>query len=405
MRVAYVVNEHPKIHHTFVRTEIAAVERAGVQVDRVAIRRPAPPLLDAADRDEAQRTRVVLDGGVGGLVAALSRTAVQCPQELARALRMAVQIGWRSERGMARHLAYLAEACVLLRWTSEWRTDHVHAAFGSNPAAVALLCRLLGGPPYSFTAHGPEEFERAPLLGIPDKVEQAAFVTVVSEAGRVHLQQWCRPAVWDRFHVVRCGIDGRFSGGEPTPVPAARRIVFVGRLCAEKAPLLLLDAVARLNAAGAACDLVMVGDGPLRAAVETRIRGLGLSERVTVVGWAGADDVRRHVTGARALVLPSFAEGLPVVLMEALALHRPVICTAVGGVAELVESGVCGWVIAPGSLDALAAAIGKALDAAPAELLQMGHEGAARVARLHDGAAAGRALAALFAAAGRPGGR
>ena len=397
MRVAYVVNQYPKVTHTFVRTEIAAVEQAGVQVDRLAIRRADSPLLDPADRQEVARTRVVLDGGIAGLVAALLRTAASRPRALARALRMAVQIGWHSERGVVLHLAYLAEACVVLRWVTKWRVDHLHATFGGNPAAVALLCRFLGGPPYSFTAHGPEELDRPQLLGIREKVEHAAFVTVVSEAGRVHLQQWCRPETWERMHLVRCGIDARFSRHDPTPVPSARRIVYVGRLCLEKAPLLLVEAVARLNTAGEACDLVMVGNGPLYASVESRIAALGLAERVTLVGWASGDDVQRHILAARALVLPSFAEGLPVVLMEALALRRPVICTAVGGVAELVESGISGWLVPPGSVDALAGAIGKALNAPPVELDEMGRKGAARVAQQHDPAAAARTLAALFA--------
>lgn len=397
MRVAYLINQYPKITHTFVRTEIAALEQLGMEIDRVAIRHADLPLLDAVDRQEGGRTRVVLDGGALGLGAALLRTIASRPRAFTRALRMALHLGWRSERGVLLHLVYLAEACVVLRWVTERRSGHVHATFGSNTATVALLCRALGGPPFSFTAHGPEELERAPLLSIPEKVEHAAFVVAVSEAGRVHLQQWCRPDLWDRIHVVRCGIDARFRDHVLTPVPSARRIVFVGRLCAEKAPLLLIDAVAQLNAVGESCDLTMIGDGPLRAAVESRITALCLRERVTLIGWAGGDDVRRHILAARALVLPSFAEGLPVVLMEALASGRPVICTPVGGVAELVESGVCGWVVPPGSIEALAAAISNVLNAAPADLEQMGRTGAARVARQHDPGVAARSLAALFA--------
>jgi len=398
VRVAYVINQYPKITHTFVRTEIAAVEQAGVQVDRVAIRRPDVPVLDAADRQEVGRTRVVLDVGLIGLLAALLRTAVLRPVALARALRLALRMGRRSERGVAVHLAYLAEACVLLRWVSEPAVDHMHAAFGSNPAAVALLCRVLGGPPYSFTAHGPEEFDDAEHLSLPDKIAQAAFVVAVSESGRAHLQTLCPPSMWDRLHVVRCGVDARFGAAAATPVPSERRVVYVGRLCREKAPELLLDAVARLHAAGEACELVMVGDGPLRAEVESRIRTLQLTGRVTLVGWASQDEVRRHVLAARALVLPSLAEGLPVVLMEALALHRPVVCTSVGGIAELAQTDACGWVVPPGSVQALAAAIGKVLNAEPAELERMGENGAARVAQQHDPATAARALAALFAA-------
>jgi glycosyltransferase involved in cell wall biosynthesis len=403
-RVTYLVNQYPKVTHTFVRTEIAAVERAGVQVDRVAIRHSDSPLVDPVDREEAARTRVLLDGGVLTLIAALARTASCSPRRFARALRTALRIGWRSERGVGLHLAYLAEACLLLRWIGAQRSSHVHATFGSHTATIALLCRVMGGPPYSFTAHGPEEFERADLLSIAEKTRHAAFVAVVSEAGRTHLRQLCPPSTWERIHLVRCGIDARFATHPPTPIPSARRMVFVGRLCAEKAPLLLVEAMAQLNVAGEACELVMVGDGPLRTSVESRIRALHLADRITLVGWASNDDVKRHILASRALVLPSFAEGLPIVLMEALALLRPVICTAVGGVAELVEPGVCGWLIPPGSVEALVQAMGNMLHAPPSELERMGRQGAARVARQHDPAVAGRTLAALFARSAPAGG-
>lgn len=398
VRVAYLINQYPKVTHTFVRTEIAAVEQAGLAIERVAIRRADAPLLDVADREEEPRTRVILDGGARELTAACLLAAWQTPARFARAFVMALRVGWGSARGVPLHLVYLAEACVLLRWSRARRLDHVHATFGSNPATVAMLCHALGGPPFSFTAHGPEEFDRAALLSIPEKIARAAFVVAVSEAGRAGLQRMCSPAAWARIHVVRCGIDACFHRHGATPIPPARRLVYVGRLCAEKAPLLLIDAVAQLHAAGERCDLVMVGDGPLRPAVESRVDALRLRAYVTLTGWAGRDEVQRHMLAARALVLPSLAEGLPIVLMEALALGRPVICTDVGGVTELVESGVCGYVIPPASPEALAGAIAKVLNATSAELEQMGRHGAARVAQQHDAAAAGRALAALFRA-------
>ena len=123
MRIAYVINQYPKITHTFVRTEIAAVEQAGVVVERVAIRRADTPVLDPADRSEAPRTHVILDAGAAGLAAALLRTAARRPRRLAAALRMTLRMGWHSERGVVLHLAYLAEACVLLRWVGERRVD------------------------------------------------------------------------------------------------------------------------------------------------------------------------------------------------------------------------------------------------------------------------------------------
>jgi len=393
--IAVLVNQYPKITHTFVRTEIRALESVGVALERIAIRRSPLPLLDSADREESGRTHVLLDVGILGLLAASIRVAAKAPSQFCRALATAVRIGRGSDRGVARHLAYLAEACVLRLRCAEARLHHVHAHFGENTASVALFCRMLGGPTYSFTAHGPDEFAPLHAGQMQFKVENASFTVVVSEAGRKELARLV-PQCRGRMHLVRCAVDPRFARQSPPPVPLARRIVFVGRLHAVKAPLLLLDAVARVVGNGEACELVMVGDGPLREAVEARIRTSGLGEHVSLVGWAGSDEVRRHLAEARALVLPSWAEGLPLVLMEAFAMHRPAICTAVGGVAELVEAGLSGWLVAPGSVDELAAAIGAVLDASPAELERMGRRGAEVVRRQHDAVNEAQKLAALF---------
>lgn len=394
VRVVSLVNEYPKVTHTFIRNEIAAVEQAGVQVEPVSIRRSDLPLLEPADRREALRTRVVLDVGITGLAAAVARTAATRPRRFLKALRTALRLGWQSQRGVPYHLAYLAEACVLLGWFAG-RADHVHAHFGTNPATVALLWRWLGGPPYSFTAHGPEEFISTLADGIAEKAAQAAFVVAVSEAGRVHLQQICPPSYWDHLHVVRCGVDPRYQADPPTVVPEERRLAFVGRLCVEKAPLLLLEAVDRLRHEPD-FTLTMMGDGPLRPAAEELVRARGLTQRVRLLGWGSSDDVRRELLAARALVLPSFAEGLPVVLMEALALHRPVVATPVGGVVELVQHGVNGWVVPTGQVEALAETMRTVLNAAPSMLGEMGRCGAQRVRAQHDGLVEGRKLAALF---------
>ncbi|MBI1817059.1 MAG: glycosyltransferase family 4 protein [Deltaproteobacteria bacterium] len=399
MKIAYLVNQYPMVTHTFIRREIAALERHEVEVVRVSLRPAGEEVCDAADHGEAARTRVVLARGVPALLATALRVAVERPAAFAAATTLAMRIGWTSDRGVIRHLAYVIEACTLLRWCAAAYVTHVHAHFGTNPAAVALLCRVLGGPPYSFTVHGPEEFERAPHLALADKVASAAFVITVSEFGRRELSRWCAPEHATRIHVVRCGLDAMFLSQVPTPVPRAPKLVCVGQLCHRKGQLQLLDAVARLASANEACDLVLVGDGPARHQIESRIHALGLRERVTLVGWATGAEVRQHIVGARALILPSLAEGLPVVLMEALAVGRPVICTDVAGVAELVETGTCGWLVSPGSVDALVTAMHAALRTPTEELEQMGRNGAARVARLHNAELAAVTLIGLLRAA------
>jgi glycosyltransferase involved in cell wall biosynthesis len=400
MRIAVLVNRYPSVTHSFIRREIQGLEAAGIEVRRFAIARDPDPLVDPADHEEARRTRSVLARGVLPLLGALLASAATRPRAFARAAGLALAFARAGDRGLLRHAAYLAEACLLLRWCEGERIAHVHAHFGTNACAVAALLRTLGGPPYSFVVHGPEEFERP--LGLERKRAGAAFVVAASEHCRRELAAATPAAESTPIHVVHCGVGPRFLAAPASEPPAAARLVCVGRLVARKGPALLLDALAKLRGEGSDCTLAFVGDGPLRSALEARCDELGLRETVRFPGWASEDEVLRDIVAARALVLPSFAEGLPVVLMEALALGRPVVCTDIAGHAELVENGVSGWLIPAGSLDALCAALREVLRLPPAELARRGAAGRARVAREFDAGREAARLAALLRASAAP---
>ncbi len=399
MRVAYLVNQYPRTSHSFIRREIHALEAQGVEVLRYSLRPPEEELATEADRLEVERTRSVLDEGVLGHAFAVLDTAARRPFALARAVAHGFRLGLRSERGLLRHAAYLAEACVLARWLRRAGADHVHAHFGTNSATVALLCSEVGGPAFSFTVHGPEEFDKPEFLGLGDKVRHAAFVVTISSYGRSQLCRWARYEDWPKLQVVRCGVGEDLLHAEPTPVPRAPRLVCVARLSEQKGQLLLIEAAARLAAEGSRFELVLAGDGPLRGKIEEAIARHGLDGQVKLAGWMSAAQVREAIVASRALVLPSFAEGLPVVLMEALALGRPVVTTAIAGIPELVESGVTGWLVPAGCVDALADAMRAALEAPPARLEEMGRAGAARVARCHDAKQEAGKLMELFRSA------
>ena len=394
--VAYLVNQYPATTHTFIRREIAGLEAAGVRVQRFAIRTQSGSLVSPEDEIEQGRTRAILSVGIGGLVRALTRVTLAKPLRVARALRLAILLGRRSDRGLLRHLAYLSEACVLLKWVTACGAQHVHAHFGTNPAAVAALCRVLGGPPYSFTAHGPADIDRALLVALGEKCARAAFVVAVCEFGRAQLYRYCAPEHWSKIHVIHCGVDDGYLSTQHHPVPIGRRLICVGRLCREKGQVILIEAAGRLAAEGVAFELILVGDGPMRGEIEDAIQRLGLGERVTLLGWASGSEVQRQLLSARALVLPSFCEGLPVAIMEAFALGRPVISTYVAGIPELVEHGVNGWLVPAGSVDALVSCMREAIEAPVERLEQMGLNGARRVAEHHSAQVEARRLAALF---------
>jgi len=395
LRVAYLVNQYPLLSHSFIRREIRALEALGAEVLRLSIRPPAAPPLNPADRDELERTRLVLGAGPAALAAALLRSAIRRPGRLLSALGAALAAAFRAKRGRLRHLAYWAEACLVREWTEAWGAQHLHAHFGTNSAMVALLCHRLGGPGYSFTAHGPEEFEDPEALSLPAKIREARFVVGVSEFGRSQLERSCGD-LRDKIRVVRCGVDEALLREEPAPFPAVPRVVCVGRLCEAKGQWLLVEAARLLALRAASFEIAIVGEGPLRADLEARIARHGLGERVRLLGALPEESVKQQIREARALVLPSFAEGLPVVIMEALALGRPVLSTTVAGIPELVEPGVTGWLVAPGDPAALADALEQLLLAKDEELAALGRAGAARVAQQHDARREAARLAASF---------
>jgi len=384
MRVAYFTNQYPSVSHTFIRREIAALEEKGIQVERFSIRPPPVQLVDPEDLAEQARTTVLLSRGIPRLALTAAWTAGLHPIRFLKALRMSIRMGLRSERGLLRNLAYLMTACTTLRLFRRAQCTHVHVHFGTNPTAVVLLCRTLGGPPYSFTVHGPEEFDKPWALSLTEKIEGANFVACVSSFGRSQLYRQCGYSHWPNVKVVRCGVDRAYIEANITPIGDTRRLVCVGRICEQKGQLLLIQAAAKVRDTGERFELILVGDGDMRPEVQSLIQQHDLGDLVTITGWASGAEVQDYLIGARALVLPSFSEGLPVVIMEALALGRPVLSTYIAGIPELVEPGACGWLVPAGSVDALVQAMLEVLRASPERLEELGREGRRRVLVSHD---------------------
>lgn len=384
MTVAYLTNQYPKVSHTFIRREIRALEALGLAVTRFSIRPSPDKLRDPEDVEEMARTRVLIEQSPAVLLRDLVGAIVTRPRKFQRAFGVALSLGRASERGVLVNLAYLVWAASLLRLAREEGFSHVHVHFGTNPAAVALLCKTLGGPTYSFTVHGPEEFDKPLSISLREKILGSEFVAAVTSFGRSQLFRHCDYAHWSKVRVVRCGVDESYLAlPPPRGSDAPDNFVCVGRICEQKGQLLLIQALAQLKARGIVAPTVLVGDGEMRGQAEQLIAELGLAASVTITGWASSEQVRAHLSGARAMVLPSFAEGLPVVIMEALALECPVISTYVAGIPELVQDGVSGWLVPAGSVDALADALERAWAAPLAERRRLGAEGRRRVLEQH----------------------
>jgi colanic acid/amylovoran biosynthesis glycosyltransferase len=398
MRIAYLTNQYPKISHTFIRREIDAVVRAdlSLEVFRYSIRPTPDRLLDPADIAEQKITDVVLSHGFLSLLLATLKVLLTRPFKFFRAFLLVMRLGRRGRQGCLWHLFYLAEAAWLLVQFQAKQISHVHVHFGTNPATVALLCRVLGGPTYSFTVHGPEEFDCPESLHLRTKIKHCKFVVAVSSFGRSQLCRWSSFGDWDKIRVVRCGLSSEDLDQTALPVEDNQRLVCVGRLSEQKGQFLLVEAAKTLHDAGMNFELVLVGDGELRGEIERLIEAAGLQNCVRLIGWQTSQQVRDWLQRSRAFVLPSFAEGLPVSIMEAFAAGRPVVSTYIAGTPELVRPGENGWLVPAGSSETLAATLKEVLQTSPGVLTDMGARGKKLVQELHRADYEAEKLAQLF---------
>lgn len=371
LHVAYLINLYPAGSHTFVRREIQALERLGVVVQRIALRGWQGQLADLQDRSERELTRYVLAGGAAGLGVALVMNMLRAPRLMWHAAKLAWHMAADSERPWPVHLVYLAEACVVRRWAAQAKVTHLHAHFATNSAEVAMLVNALGGPPYSFTAHGSDIMDRPAQAGLPLTVGHAAFVVAVCSFGRSQIFKWVPHTLWDRVQVVRCGLQPGYGSDSPSATQQRRCLLCIGRLSKEKGQLLLVYAAKLLVDAGVDFEIVLAGDGPMRGEVEALTTRLQLSGRIRITGWLDAAGIEQQLHLARVLVVPSLSEGLPVAIMEAMAAGRPVIAPYLAGIPELVQGDRNGWLFPAGDAAALALAMRACLLTGDDELRRM----------------------------------
>lgn len=384
MKVAYLVNQYPSVSHSFIRREIQSLEKKGIEIARYSARSHLRDLVDPGDIAEHGKTRFILDGSKAAILISPFIIFISRPIRFITALIRSLRMGMRSDRGVLKHFFYFLEACLVARWVKQDSVDHVHAHFGTNSTAVALILYWLTDTPYSFTVHGPEEFDKPEFLSLKMKIEQAKFVAAISSFGKSQLFRQLDEKDWYKVKIVHCGLEESYFDEPPTPVPTAPNFVCVGRLCEQKGQLILLRAANELKKQGCDFHLTMVGDGPMRSELERYIAENGLNNNVRITGWMSSDDVKKELKAARSMVLPSFAEGLPVVIMEAMALRRPPITTYIAGIPELVIDGENGWLVIAADVGGLAKAMKNAIDASPEKFEQMGAAAHARVKERHN---------------------
>jgi colanic acid/amylovoran biosynthesis glycosyltransferase len=410
-RVGYLVSQYPALSCAFIEREIAALREVGVAVDTFSVRVADPgDLRSAHTRAEAGRTVAIQGLGMRAPGRSHVHRLAASPRAYLATAAESLAAG-RGVRGLAKRLMYFGEAVPLAELLRERDLRHLHVHFANNGADIGELAAHLGERvdgvgswSWSMSMHGPTEFEDPVRYRLAAKVASARFVACISDFCRNQLLAVAPDTDPAHLPIVHMGVDtDRFTASAAARhdrVSAAGpgqplRVLFVGRLVAEKAPLDLVDAVALLGGAQPV-EVRIVGNGPLRAGIDARIAEHGLGDRIRCLGGLGQDELPGQYLWADVFCLPSHDEGVPVVLMEAMATELPVLTTRITGIPELVLDGENGMLVEPGDLDALAAGLRLLADSA-GRRAELGRHGRATVLREYRSSVNAALLAHLFA--------
>jgi colanic acid/amylovoran biosynthesis glycosyltransferase len=355
-RIAYFVSEYPATSHTFILREVLGLRQRGFEIATASINADSRPLsaVTAEERDERETTYVLKSHGLRGAVAAQIWSLWHHPRGYSRGLAAALRRSLKNPRTTLRNLFHFTEALMLGRWMQRAGIGHLHVHFATAGASVASLAKQVFPMTLSMTVHGPDEFADVRNEHFHEKVDAADFVVCISHFARSQTMQHSAPEHWKKLDVSRLGVNPLVFAPAARPLePREFSLLCVGRLTPAKGQHLLLEAIAALRDGGEQVRLHLAGDGPDRASLERHAQALGINDGVEFHGAINHDQVRGLYARCDAFVLPSFAEGIPVVLMEAMAAGLPCVSTRIAGIPELIVDGESGFLASPSSLDEL----------------------------------------------------
>jgi glycosyltransferase involved in cell wall biosynthesis len=384
-RIAYLLSQYPAVSHTFFLNEVLALRAHGFAIETASVNAIHPPAggFPEAEMQEAAHTFYIKRTAKPTILAILLKTLLTRPAVVLRGLAAALRLRPWDLTGTAYALFYLVEAILLGDWMRSKGCTHLHVHFGGPVATVGMLTASAWQIPYSLTIHGPEEFYDVGPSFLAQKMQLATFVTCISHYCRSQLLKISPVASWPKFHICRLGVHTDIF----TPPPRAERpelhLVCVGRLHPAKGQMILLNSFRELHRRGMAIRLSIVGEGEGRAALEDFIRRNELEPAVTLHGALSHPATRELLGTADLFVLPSFAEGVPVALMEAMSMEIACVSTFVAGIPELIDSGEDGVLVPPSSVAALTEAI-EALLTDPARRRLIAEAGRRKVLAHYD---------------------
>jgi len=382
LAVAFLLSQYPAVSHTFLLQEVLGLRAHGFRIETASINRPDRPVhsLPVQEAAEAGATHYIKDGNPARALWLAFITALLHPKAVFRGIAAIFRLPNLTLRQRSRWIFYLVEALLVGRWMHSRNLRHLHVHFGGAVASVGYLTSIAWQIPYSLTIHGPEELLNADAYQLRDKLRQASFVFCISDFCRSQLCQLTPPSQWSKFSVIRLGVDpARLApSNSARPANTPLRVVCTGRLVAAKGHHILLEALKLLRDRGIDLHTTLIGNGPERTQLENFVRFHGMQKSVTFTSSLSHAETLTHVRDSDIFVLASFAEGIPVALMEAMAFAIPCISTTIAGIPELITSGQDGFLVPPANAVALANAI-ESLAHDPALRAFLGHSARRRI--------------------------
>ena len=362
MRIGYFTNTYPRATDTFIQREVMGLRERGIDVRTFSVHKTG------TDHDvgpeviaEKKNTFYVLPVNPFRLLALNLSTLVMFPTRYLHALSLALKTARPGLAGLIYQLFYFQEAVVISRELRRHKIHHLHNHLGDLSGTVAMLASSIAGIGFSMTVHGSDFYFDPTHWALREKVKLSRFIICISHYCKSQMMLFSDQEDWNRLKIVHCGIDpDRF--GYAGVRETAKNLLYVGRLAVEKGIPVLFESLSMLKDRGHDFVMTMVGDGPDRVALEEMALRLRISDRIIFAGYAGQDKVKEYLQKSDILILPSFAEGVPVTLMEAMACGIPVIGTQVGGVPELIVHDQTGQLVPPADSISLADAIIRYLD-------------------------------------------
>lgn len=383
--LAYLISRYPSVSHTFILREVRQLRTLGFEIHCASVNSPDrdPTEMPEDELDEFTRTYYLkshgLTGALAGHIWGLAR-----PSAYARGLLKALRFGGWNLKQMLFGLFYFTEALMLMRWMQERNLAHLHVHFATAAANIALFLKSLGSIGVSMTIHGPDEFYNVPGEKLVEKIEAADFLVCIGRFARSQVMKFSPAMLWNKFDICPLGVDVTNynpvrleRGGQPFT------ILCVGRLTPAKGQHVLVEACSILREWGRQFRLIIVGSGPDENSLRAAIERYGLSDCVEMTGALNQEEVRACYAHSDVFALPSFAEGIPVVLMEAMASGVPCVTTRITGIPELIRDGIDGLLTTPSDVQELADALAQLMDA-PELCKEIGEAGRKRVRQSYN---------------------